>query len=186
MTYRDDEAASLRREIEDVRSELGRAVAERLAAVSLISAERDEAKAAVARLSKRDRLADVLVGGAKATAVVGLFVLVFVLVTWALATGGYHPPLAAGVVTDRYDDPAYTTPGYTSTVCTGTAPHRSCIPIYHPPVHHPEVWSIRIAHDGRDRVVEMSEDAWLATHVGGIWCERPPAECNIDVVEHRR
>ena len=66
------------------------------------------------------------------------------------------PAEAGGVVTDRYHRPAYTT-----TQCTTVGMNTTCVPII-----HPESWSIRVAHDGHERVDSVSEEYWERVAVG--------------------
>lgn len=115
---------------------------------------------------------------------IGVVAVIWVLLSGIQACIDAQPPISGGIITDRYDDPAYTTPGYTTQVCSGNPSH--CTPVYHPPVYHPEMWSIEISHNGRVRQVELTEEAWLTTEIGHSWCERPDMDCNFSRVERSR
>jgi hypothetical protein len=78
------------------------------------------------------------------------------------------PPIGAGVVTDRYHQPAYTEHGVQ---CHTIGKMTTCVPTTN---HHEARWWVRIAHDGEDREVTMGREQWERVTIGQWFCAEEP------------
>lgn len=199
-SYRSDEAAVLRREVEDLKQKLGRQKEERRFAEERreqFEKERNEARderaAALAELANvkaggapRERLqlaAQTGFNGALYTAgffSAALMAVFFLAACFSSLRGCVGPgeaeENATGVITDRYH---YQTRTYTTCSGGGGRTPRVCT------THViPEHWTVRVAHDAHEREVRLSHEDWDMTQVGAPWCERPPCE-PILVTEER-
>lgn len=155
MTYRDDRESlvasltAITKERDDARRD----------AVTMREKLDDAlAEIALARASRRGervrdvgRLLGVVSGGGFAVALaVGL------VMAGVRSCESELPDHVHGVVTDRYHHDAYTT-----VQCTGTGRSQTCVPVY-----HPERWEVRVAHDGHERLDDVTEAEYDRITVG--------------------
>lgn len=157
MTYRDDRESlmaslqAMARERDDARRDADKArerADQALAEVALAtSARRGE------RVRDVGRLLGVVSGGGFAVALAAGLVMAGVRSCEAELPDG-----VSGVVTDRYHHDAYT-----SVQCTTVGRIQTCVP-----VHHPERWEVRVAHDGHERVDAVTEAEWERAEIGSI------------------
>lgn len=63
-----------------------------------------------------------------------------------------------GVVTDRYHHEAFWTQN-----CAPVGTTVTCTPVF-----HPARWTLRVAHDGHERLDEVDETTWHRTAVGDV------------------
>lgn len=155
MTYRDDRE-SLLASIQAMAKE--RDDARRDAERSRDRADQALAEVALAAAARRgERVRDVgrllsVVGGGGFAVALGISVVV----ACVRSCEAELPDYVHGVVTDRYHHDAYTT-----VQCTGNGRTQTCVPVY-----HPETWTVRVAHDGHERVDDVSEYEWNRISVG--------------------
>lgn len=139
MTYRDD------------RESLAASLAE-------TASERDEAQKALQALRKETRWIRVrddarAVGRAVAFVGAAAFGIAFAIGLIGAIVRSCEAALPSdvhGIVTDRYHHDAYITQQ-----CTTVGRSMTCTPVY-----HPERWEVRVAHDGHERLDEVSESEW--------------------------
>lgn len=101
--------------------------------------------------------------------VVAAILFGFVVLCGAIADGCSNP-LHNGFIESRVHHEDYYTHGE---ICTGTGSSRQCTPTT---THHPERWTVRVAHDGRDIEVDLNYDEWQRTTVGEWYCLTAPCE----------
>lgn len=180
--FRDDDAALVRRERDELKAAAEEHAAE-LAQARDEAAELTSARAAALHEAKRVRelLADAETAlrarkrgtfrqnatwAAGWLAIAGLAIVIVVWICGAIADCNDARHMEAGMIVRRVYHPAYTT-----TVCTSTTKTSTCHPVY-----HPERFTLTLA-DGEheEREVDMPEEAWRR-HAPGEWMciERTP------------
>lgn len=157
MTYRDDREAlralvdELTKERDALRADLMSTKADlREATADTLEAQRDARDERVRSMGRRALGATKMVGAGA----FGLSLAVGLVVACVRSCESELPSDAHGVVTDRYHHAAYT-----SVTCSGRPAH--CVSTY-----HPESWSVRVAHDGHERVDSVTESEWSQIEEG--------------------
>jgi hypothetical protein len=155
MTYRDDRE-SLMASLMAITKE--RDEARRDASTARERLDGAMAEIALARSSRRgERVRDVgrvlgIVGGGGFAVALGIGLVV----AGVRSCEARLPDYVRGVVTDRYHYDEYTTQQ-----CTTTGTVTTCTPI-----NHPERWEVRVAHDGHERLDDVTEEEYDRTTIG--------------------
>lgn len=157
--YRRDEMGELRRELDRANGSLRELEQELSSTQARLKASREDVEELRGRLHARGwrSTKPILATGIATAIVMALAMLLFESCRYD------DTVIPAGVVTDRYHHPAWV-----QLVCTGGK-----TPSCHT-VHHPERWSIRIAHDGHERVVGVHESQWDRVTMGQWFCPNTP------------